>query len=75
MKNHSPKKGPESGEFDWVMHQYHFGTKEDVREVEYVVAKVPYRPQKQAEHNDDTLIIKDTRMGKSTIHDVIPVGM
>ena len=44
VKNHSPKKGPESGESNWVMHQYHFGTKEDVREVEYVVAKVPYRP-------------------------------
>ncbi|KAL6313822.1 hypothetical protein AAG906_010241 [Vitis piasezkii] len=57
------------------MHQYHFGTEENVREVEYVVAKVPYRPQKQAEHNDDTLVIKDTRMGKSTIHDVVPVGI
>ena len=75
MKNHSPKKCLESGESDWVMHQYHFSTKEDVREVEYVVAKVPYRPQKQAEHNDDTLVIKNTRTGKSTIHDVIPVGM
>ena len=57
------------------MHQYHFGTEEDEREDEYVVAKVPYRPQKQTEHNGDTLVIKDTKTDKSIIHDVVPVGM
>ncbi|XP_010251054.1 PREDICTED: NAC domain-containing protein 8 [Nelumbo nucifera] len=46
------KKGSKPDKSNWVMHQYHLGTKDDVTEGEYVVSKIFY--QQQQRHTDKT---------------------
>lgn len=50
------KKGCKPEKCNWVMHQYHLGTDEDEKDGEFVVSKVFYQPQKEAEKNEAGLV-------------------
>ncbi|KAJ7974661.1 NAC domain-containing protein [Quillaja saponaria] len=56
----SSKKGSKLDKSSWVMHQYHLGTEEDEKDGEYVVSKVFYQQQKQAEKNEENLVVEDS---------------
>ncbi|KAJ7970760.1 NAC domain-containing protein [Quillaja saponaria] len=54
------KKGSKPDKSNWVMHQYHLGTEEDEKDGEYVVSKVFYQQQKQAEKYEENLVVEDS---------------
>lgn len=49
------KKGSKPDKANWVLHQYHLGTKKDEKEGEYVVSKIFYQQDKKT----DNLVIED----------------
>lgn len=53
------KKGSKPDKANWVLHQYHLGTKKDEKEGEYVVSKIFYQLDKKTENSDDNLVIED----------------
>ncbi|KAI4348216.1 hypothetical protein L6164_008965 [Bauhinia variegata] len=53
------EKGSKPYKSNWVMHQYHLGTEEDEKDVEYVVSKIFYQ-QKQTEKNEENPVVEDS---------------
>lgn len=48
------------------MHQYHLGSEEDEKDGEYVVSKIFYQQQKQAEKNEENPVVEDFEMASRT---------
>ncbi|XP_042501168.1 SUPPRESSOR OF GAMMA RESPONSE 1-like [Macadamia integrifolia] len=49
----SSKKGSKTDKFNWVMHQYHLGMKENENEGDYVVSKIFYQQQQKQHDKSD----------------------
>ncbi|KAJ1402060.1 NAC domain [Sesbania bispinosa] len=60
------KKGSKPEKSNWVMHQYHIGSKEDEKNGEYVVSKIFYQQQKQTEKNEENPVVEDSDMALRT---------
>ncbi|XP_043725491.1 SUPPRESSOR OF GAMMA RESPONSE 1-like [Telopea speciosissima] len=49
----SSKKGSKPDKFNWVMHQYHLGVKDNEKEGDYVVSKIFYQQQQKQHDKSD----------------------
>ncbi|XP_076954314.1 SUPPRESSOR OF GAMMA RESPONSE 1-like [Bidens hawaiensis] len=50
--------GSKPYKLNWVMHQYHLGTVEDEQDGQFVVAKIFYQSQKDAEKADNNVVVE-----------------
>ncbi|OMO69266.1 hypothetical protein COLO4_29168 [Corchorus olitorius] len=53
------KRNSKPEKTNWVMHQYHLGAYEEEQDGGYVVSKITYQPQKQADKNDGSTLIEE----------------
>ncbi|KAK7391433.1 hypothetical protein VNO78_19849 [Psophocarpus tetragonolobus] len=65
-------RGGKSEKTNWVMHQYHLGTKEDEKEGEYVISKVFYQQQQVKFGEDDQNIHEITEATMLKVDPVTP---